>query len=186
MIDPEMVAAGMENSAPIRKNGRAGKLLTDDIRELIALVEESQITEISIDNGQWKVLIKRGGEAQGAAVPYFVGNGFASAAPAAAPSPAPATPAPVAPTAHAPAKDDGKLHTVTAPMVGTFFRSPDPKARPFVAEGEAVEKGQVIGIIEAMKIMNEITSDFAGKCARILVENGQPVEYGQPLLIIEP
>ena len=165
---------------------RPNKLLTDDIRELIALVEESQITEISIENGQWKVLIKRGleGQAQGSAVPYFIGNGFgARQHPLRCPLPLP-RPLPVA--LLAPAKEDRKLHTVTAPMVGTFFRSPDPKARSFVAEGEEVEKGQVIGIIEAMKIMNEITCDFAGKCARILVENGQPVEYGQPILTIEP
>jgi acetyl-CoA carboxylase biotin carboxyl carrier protein len=71
-------------------------------------------------------------------------------------------------------------------MVGTFYRAPDPKQDPFVRVGDMVEKDQVIAIIEAMKIMNEIKSDLAGRCVKILVENGQPVEYGQPMMLLEP
>jgi acetyl-CoA carboxylase biotin carboxyl carrier protein len=153
--------------------------LTDDLRELIKLVASTDLTEVNIEQADWKVQIKR---EKAAVVEYIappvaargtqaVANGAASPVPAlAAPASAP----------------EENYHKVTAPMVGIFYRSPDPKARPFVQDGEMVEKGQVIGIIEAMKIMNEITSEYSGRCVRINVENGQPVEYGQTLLLLEP
>ncbi len=101
------------------------------------------------------------------------------------------------PGAHAPAAAAMALHAaepvatdhmkaVTAPMVGTFYRAPSPDAPPFVNEGDAVEAGQTVCIIEAMKLFNEIQSEVPGRVARVLVENGTPVEYGQPLLLIEP
>ncbi len=78
------------------------------------------------------------------------------------------------------------LATVTAPLVGTFYRAPNPGAEPFVSAGQTVEPGQVVGIVEAMKVMNEITTDVGGRIVRILVEDGQPVEFGQPLMEIDP
>jgi acetyl-CoA carboxylase biotin carboxyl carrier protein len=94
---------------------------------------------------------------------------------AALPQPAPES---VEPTAH--------LVTVEAPMVGTFYRAPKPDAPPFVAEGDVVKEGQVICIVEAMKLMNEIESKVAGRIAKVVVENGQPVEFGQPLFLVDP
>ncbi len=78
------------------------------------------------------------------------------------------------------------LHTVVSPMVGTFYRAPSPEAQPFVEMGSVVEKGQVLCIIEAMKLMNEVESEYGGKIVSILVDNGQPVEYGEPLFLLEP
>ncbi|MGB8260353.1 MAG: acetyl-CoA carboxylase biotin carboxyl carrier protein, partial [Terracidiphilus sp.] len=89
-------------------------------------------------------------------------------------------PAPAAP----PADPDAGLHVVKSPIVGTFYGSPSPGASPFVAPGDRVEKGQVIGIVEAMKLMNEIEADVAGEFVKCLVSNGQPIEYGQPLFTI--
>lgn len=153
-------------------------VLTDDVRELIKLVADSGLSEVTLENGSWKVQIKR--EKQ-TVIEY-----------AAAPAPsaprvghAPSVGLPHS-AASAPVTEDDNYHKVTAPMVGIYYRSPDPKARPFVQEGEMVEKGQTIGIIEAMKIMNEIVSEHSGRCVQLNVENGQPVEYGQTLMLLEP
>jgi acetyl-CoA carboxylase biotin carboxyl carrier protein len=94
--------------------------------------------------------------------------------------------APVAPAAAAPAAHEAHLLTIEAPMVGTFYRSPSPDAQPFARDGDRVKKGQVVCIIEAMKLMNEIESKVAGRVVKVLVENAQPVEYGQPLFLLEP
>jgi acetyl-CoA carboxylase biotin carboxyl carrier protein len=77
-------------------------------------------------------------------------------------------------------------HTIVAPMVGTFYAASSPKDRPFVSEGDEIHVGDTVGIVEAMKMMNEIESDVSGRVARILVKNGQPIEYGQPLMVVEP
>jgi acetyl-CoA carboxylase biotin carboxyl carrier protein len=102
--------------------------------------------------------------------------GAAAASPAAA--------APVAAAAEGPG--DANLLAIEAPMVGTFYRAPSPEAQPFVRDGERVKKGQVVCIIEAMKLMNEIESKVAGRVVKVLAENAQPVEYGQPLFLLEP
>lgn len=151
-------------------------VLTDDVRELIKLVSDSNLSEVTLENGSWKVQIKR--EKQ-TVIEY-------AAAPLAAPRAGHAAPAALTHPAASALVEEDNYHKVTAPMVGIFYRSPDTKARPFVQEGEMVEKGQTIGIIEAMKIMNEIVSEHSGRCVRLNVENGQPVEYGQTLLLLEP
>jgi acetyl-CoA carboxylase biotin carboxyl carrier protein len=146
------------------------------LKKLIDLVQESGIAELEITEGEEKVKIVKGGVVSVSPGP----------APAAAPAAAPSMPstttaaAPVAPEA-APVIEG---HVVKAPMVGTFYRSPSPDAKAFVEVGQAVKEGEVICIIEAMKLMNEIDSDAAGVVKAILVENGQPVEYGQPLFIL--
>lgn len=144
------------------------------LKKLIDLVQESGIAELEITEGEEKVKIVKGG-----AVSLMT-----TAAPAAAPAPAAALeakPAPT-PTAEPPAGQEG--HVVKAPMVGTFYRSPSPDAKPFVEVGQSVKEGDTICIIEAMKLMNEIEADASGVVKAILVENGQPVEYGQPLFIL--
>jgi acetyl-CoA carboxylase biotin carboxyl carrier protein len=151
------------------------------LKKLIDLVQESGIAELEITEGEEKVKIVKGGEAT--VTPLAP----AAAAPAAAPAAAGAAPAPAAaattgPAAEAPAPSG---HVLKAPMVGTFYRSASPDAKPFIEVGQNVKAGETVCIIEAMKLMNEIEADATGMIKAILVENGQPVEYGQPLLIIE-
>jgi acetyl-CoA carboxylase biotin carboxyl carrier protein len=143
------------------------------LKKLIDLVQESGIAELEITEGEEKVKIVKGGGVVALSQPS------PAPAPAAAPAPAPAAPAPAAP---AEAGQEG--HVVKAPMVGTFYRSPSPDAKAFVEVGQAIKEGQTICIIEAMKLMNEIEADASGVVKAILVENGQPVEYGQPLFIL--
>ena len=143
------------------------------VKKLIELLEESGIAEIEIHEGEESVRISR--YAQNAA-PQVVMS--APAAPAAAPV-APAAPAPAA----EPAVTAG--HTVNSPMVGTFYRSSSPGAKPFVEVGQRVNVGDTLCIIEAMKMLNQIEADKAGVIAAILAENGGPVEFGQPLFVIE-
>jgi len=149
------------------------------LKKLIDLVQESGIAELEITEGEEKVKIVKGG-----VVSVSPGPVPAPSAPvAAAPRPAAASAAAAAAAApEAPLAIEG--HVVKAPMVGTFYRSPSPDAKAFVEVGQAVKEGEVICIIEAMKLMNEIDSDAAGTVKAILVENGQPVEYGQPLFIL--
>ena len=156
-------------------------LLTDDIRELLRLIAESDIGEVLIERGDAKVHVKRA-VAQPQVVP-----GVAVAAPQAT-APAPGFPQIVVPVAASVTPEVAAPvgARVTAPMVGTFYASPSPKDSPYVRAGDEVRPGDVLGIIEAMKIMNEIECEVEGRVAEVLVENGQAVEYGQTLMIIEP
>ncbi|HEV8110176.1 MAG TPA: acetyl-CoA carboxylase biotin carboxyl carrier protein [Burkholderiales bacterium] len=145
------------------------------LKKLIDLVQESGIAELEITEGEEKVKIVKGGHVSvSAAAPVQI-------APVEARAPAPAALA-SAPAADAPAGQEG--HVVKAPMVGTFYRSSSPDAKPFVEVGHTIKEGDTICIIEAMKLMNEIEADAGGVVKAILVENGQPVEYGQPLFIL--
>jgi len=147
------------------------------LKKLIDLVEESGIAELEITEGEEKVKIVKSVAAPVAAAAPPAAHPAAPRAPAAAPTP-PSAPGPE----QAEAVQEG--HPVKSPMVGTFYRTPSPDAKPFVEVGQAVKEGQIICIIEAMKLMNEIECDKSGTVKAILVENGQPVEYGQPLFII--
>ena len=145
------------------------------LKKLIDLVQESGIAELEITEGEEKVKIVKGG-------PVSVSQAAVAAVPQPVPS---AAPTPVA-TAAAPAQPEPgqEGHVVKAPMVGTFYRSPSPDAKVFIEVGQPIKEGQTICIIEAMKLMNEIEADASGVVKAILVENGQPVEYGQPLFIL--
>jgi len=150
------------------------------LKKLIDLVQESGIAELEITEGEEKVKIVKGGgisvvpTVSSAPMPQMAAvEALRAAAPPAAAS---------APAAEPPAGQEG--HVVKAPMVGTFYRTPSPDAKAFVEVGQTVKEGQTICIIEAMKLMNEIETDAAGVVKAILVENGQPVEYGQPLFIL--
>jgi acetyl-CoA carboxylase biotin carboxyl carrier protein len=156
-----------------------------DLKQLIEFLKEYQVAEFDLDRGDMKIRLKF--EQQQTAPP---GMGdwaklFASAPPAVVQSAVHAA-RPVAPaSAEAPAADlDAGLHLVKSPIVGTYYGSPSPGSSPFVAPGDRVEKGQVICIIEAMKLMNEIESDASGEIVKCLVSNGQPIEFGQPLFSI--
>ena len=146
------------------------------LKKLIDLVEESGIAEIEVTEGEEKVRITRS-----LAAPQTV---YAAApAVAAAPAPAAAAPAAAAGAPAAPERDLSKAQT--SPMVGTFYRAPGPNAPVFVEVGQSVNAGDTLCIIEAMKLMNEIEAERSGVVKEILVENGQPVEFGEPLFIIE-
>jgi acetyl-CoA carboxylase biotin carboxyl carrier protein len=160
-----------------------------ELKELIDFLIEKDISEFELERGDVKVRIKRGGETAApvithampmAAMPMAVSPAHASQAPTAAAVP-PAS-APAAPAAAA----EEELHTVKSPIVGTFYEAPGPGALPFVKAGDQVAAGQVLCIIEAMKLMNEIEADASGEIVKVLVNNGQPVEYGQPLFAIRP
>jgi len=149
------------------------------LKTLIDLVSESNISELEITEAEGKVRIVKAGAA-GTAPPMM-----AYAMPQAAPpsAEAPRAPAPAAAEPSAPPAETGKV--VTSPMVGTFYRSSSPGGKPLVEIGQAVKENEPVCIIEAMKIMNEIEAGHAGTVSKILVENGQPVEFGQPLFVIE-
>lgn len=147
-----------------------------ELKELISIFEEAEITELEIEREGVKIKLKKGREKE-------------------SPTPAPIISSPEIQRVVTPAlaekgerKEEGgeNLIKIEAPMVGTFYRASSPEASPFVEEGSVIEKGQVVCIIEAMKLMNEIKSEIKGKVKKILVENGHTVEYGQPLFLIEP
>jgi acetyl-CoA carboxylase biotin carboxyl carrier protein len=145
------------------------------VKKLIELLEESGISELEISEGEESVRISRHPR-MGVQAPMAMASPMVHAAPA--PVAGPATSA----GEHAPRKDD---HTVTSPMVGTYYSSASPGAKPFVEIGSEVKVGQILCIIEAMKMMNQIESDKAGRVTSIIAKNGEPVEFGQPLFIIE-
>lgn len=149
------------------------------IKKLIEIVEASQIAEIEVREGEESIRINRHGPA--ATMSYMAAPMPMAAAPVAA-SAAPAAAAPAGGAPAAAAQPEG--HAVTAPMVGTFYRAPSPGAKAFVEVGQRVAAGATLCIIEAMKMLNQIEADKDGVIKAILVENGQPVEYGQPMFII--
>jgi acetyl-CoA carboxylase biotin carboxyl carrier protein len=157
-----------------------------ELKELIEFLIEKDIAEFELERGDVKVRIKRAGEqtvvhAQGEPRYYAV-----PAAPAPAPELGTAPVAAATPAAPpAPAPEEG-LHAVKSPIVGTFYEAPSPGAPPFVKPGDSVEVGQVLCIVEAMKLLNEIESDVAGEIVKKLAANGQPIEYGQELFVIRP
>lgn len=164
-----------------------------ELKQILQALVEHGVSELTLETPDYKLTVRRGGEVQVVAMPQVV---------AAPPSPPVPVPVPVAPApkpeasaAPEPAPEPAKASPqeecagcveVRAPIVGTFYRAPAPDAPPYVKEGDRVEKGQVLCIIEAMKLMNEIESEVSGIVKKILVQNGEPVEYGQPLFLIQP
>ena len=161
-----------------------------EIKELIELLVEKDITEFELERGDMKLHVKRGG-ANASVVHVAPALAPMQAVPiAAAPVAAPAPPAPAAPGAPghasapaAPAAEavDADLHIIKSPIVGTYYEAPSPGTPPFVKIGDSVKEGQVLCIIEAMKLMNEIETEVAGELVKAFVANGSPVEYGMPL-----
>jgi len=144
-----------------------------DVKEIFRFIKNTDILEFELEREDGKVRFKRGGVQAAERTPVDIVQ-TASQAPAQ--------------RGEEPGEGDKKSHlkTVESPMVGTFYRAPSPEAAPFCDVGDTVGKGQALCIIEAMKLMNEIESEYSGKIVSILVENGQPVEYGEPLFLIEP
>lgn len=154
------------------------------LKTLIDLVSESNISELEITEAEGKVRIVKAGSPAAAPVVLTAAPALAAApATAAAPAAQATAPGPTPAAESAPAEPAGKV--IKSPMVGTFYRSASPGAKAFVEVGSNVKEGEPVCIIEAMKIMNEIEADCSGKILRILCENGQAVEFGQPLFIVE-
>ena len=164
-----------------------------EIQELIKFVAKSGATEVTLEIDNVKISIKS--PAKKGAVPETtiiqqipVAQGPAAVMPAAAPAPAPA-PAPAAESAPAKAtesKDEDKYITVKSPMIGTFYRKPSPDKETFVNVGDTIKPGDVVCVIEAMKLFNEIESEISGKIVKVLVDDSTPVEYDQPLFLVDP
>ena len=153
-----------------------------EIKELIDFLIEKDVAEFELERGDVKVRIKRG---QSAALYAPAPSPMASHFPPASSVLAPGAHAAPAPAGTAPAVvAEEELHLVKSPIVGTYYESPSPGSPPIVTPGDRVTQGQVLCIVEAMKLMNEIESDVAGELVKILVSNGQPVEYGQPLFSV--
>ena len=153
----------------------------EELRQLIDFLKQHQVAEFDIDRGDLKLRLKFNPAESGAASWNDLARLLKTAQPAAAAAP-PASGA----TASAAADPEAGLYLVKSPIVGTFYGSPAPGSAAFVAAGDRVEKGQVICIVEAMKLMNEIEADVAGEVVRCLVANGQAIEFGQPLFVIRP
>ncbi len=160
------------------ESGMAGRIDYDEIRRLIGLLEEKNLSVFELEVDGLKVKIARGTPAPAGNVPPAV-----SAAPAAPQTPGAAAAAEAQVQADEAAKGH---HLITSPMVGTFYRAPDPTSAPFVDVGDSVKKGQTLCIIEAMKLMNEIEADIDGTVVEIYIENAKPVEFGQKLFAILP
>ena len=162
-----------------RAQKRAPSVNMEELRELIELLRDNGLAELELENEGFRVRLRRESTASE--------SSHAVAAPSPAPVPAPVAPAPAPSPAHpgtqasTAAAQDQDLHIIPSPIVGTFYRSPSPTADAFVKIGSQVEPESVVCIIEAMKLMNEIQAEATGEVVKIYVENGQPVEYGQPL-----
>jgi len=157
----------------------------EDLKQLIEFLKQYQVAEFDLDRGDLKIRLKFNPPENSAAGLGELARLIASAPPATArAAAAPLDASANIPAPAAAAADDSGLHIVKSPLVGTFYGSPAPGSEAFVSPGDHVAKGQVIGIVEAMKLMNEIESDAAGEIVKCLVSNGQPVEFGQPLYSI--
>ena len=167
------------------------------LREVLSLIRETDITEITIERGGSKLHIRRGQSAPASnTTPLLVTPSLAAALPQHLHSPLPpiapfhqypsaGAPAPLA-SDEQPAAGSPAGEPIVSPMVGTFYGAPSPKDTPYVHEGDVIQPGDRVGIVEAMKMMNEIESEIGGRVVKILVKNGQAVEFGQPLMIVEP
>lgn len=156
----------------------------EDLRQLIEFLKAHQVAEFDLDRGDLKIRLKFNPQ-EGASASLSELARLLATAPSAVAQVASAAAAQPSGSASA-ADPDAGLHMVKSPIVGTFYSSPSPGAAPFVSPGDHVEKGQVICIVEAMKLMNEIESDASGEVVKCLVANGQPIEFGQPLFSVRP
>ncbi|MDQ6695401.1 MAG: acetyl-CoA carboxylase biotin carboxyl carrier protein [Chloroflexota bacterium] len=157
--------------------------LVHEVKELVRLITATDVSELHLESGQMRIVIKRGVQPSAGVMPSH------SVYTPPATLPALETSSPVHLIGHSPAHGDDIVveegeQIIVSPMVGTFYSSPAPNEETFVSVGDIVEPGQTVGIIEAMKMMNEIEAEVAGRISRILVQNAQPVEYGQPLMVV--
>lgn len=156
-----------------------------EIRDLIDFISGSGLEEVNIETEEFKISVKRSPDQPVVSAAPVAAAPAPASVPAAAP--APAAPAPSAPAADSPAAaDDSQYFTIKSPMIGTFYRSANPESPAFVNVGDKVSAGQTVCIIEAMKLFNDIESEISGTIMKVLVDNASPVEYDQPLFLVDP
>jgi acetyl-CoA carboxylase biotin carboxyl carrier protein len=177
---------GLADHIPQRSEAQVFKL--SEIKELIKLIDQSSLQELEIQNENYRLFIKKPGKTESVIVTSAPApQGYIPAAPQAAPFETnlviPANAVPQETTATG--ANDPNLHMIVSPMVGTFYLSPAPDAPPYVSEGSKVTEKTVVCIVEAMKLMNEIEAEIKGEITEVLVDNGQLVEYGQPLFLVK-
>ena len=153
-----------------------------DLKTLIKMVTETDITEFEMESTDEKIVIKRGKDQE---IVHVAAPAYAAPAPLSMPAPVAAAAPAAAAEAPKVAAVNEKYETISSPIVGTFYRAPSPDSAPYVEVGTVVEKGQIFCIVEAMKLMNEIEAEFRCKVVEILKENAQPVEFGDPLFLVE-
>jgi len=173
----------------LRQKSVPQKMNQKELKELIEFLIEKDIAEFELERGDVKVKIKRAREPVPSATPdtrFFAVHSSPPPPPEQGTAHAPAMPAPPSGSPAAPPAPEEGLHIVRSPIVGTFYESPSPGSPPFVKPGDIVEAGQILCIVEAMKLMNEIESDVAGEVVKTLVANNAPIEYGQELFAIRP
>ncbi|OEK01779.1 acetyl-CoA carboxylase, biotin carboxyl carrier protein [Roseivirga sp. 4D4] len=154
-----------------------------EIKNMIDFIAKSGLAEVNIETEEFKIEVRRDAEATVVAS----APALPAAAPAPVPAAAPAAPAAEAPKAAAPKADDTSNYVeIKSPMIGTFYRAPKPEDPPFMSVGDTVSVGDKVGIIEAMKLFNEIESEISGTIVKVLVENASPIEYDQPLFLVDP
>ena len=157
----------------------------DEITKIVEMMREHDLSEFELERDNFKLRIRKHAGGQSAVTAPYVPQGQVAAAAPAAPSPGAPAAAPAAP-GPADGEEEIELAVVKSPIVGTFYRSPEPGAKPFTEVGEMVKKGQVLCIIEAMKLMNEINAEVDGEVVKVYVENNQAVQYGERLFAIRP
>lgn len=153
-----------------------------EIQDLIKFVSKTQVSEVEIEKKDFKIVIKSAGKSKNNDQPIYV----QAAAPAAIAAPAPVAAAPAAAAPAAAVEADSKLITIKSPMIGTFYRSAGPDKDVFVNVGDSIAPGKTVCIIEAMKLFNEIEAEITGKIVKVLVDDASPVEYDQPLFLVDP
>ncbi len=157
-----------------------------EIQSLIRFVAKSGASEVKLETPELKITIRTGSAPEGDTT-YIQQIPVAAAPPPSAPAAAaPAPAAPAAPAESAPKEDDSKYITIKSPIIGTFYRKPSPDKPPFVEVGDNISQGDVLCVIEAMKLFNDIESEVSGKIVKVLVEDSSPVEFDQPLFLVEP
>lgn len=156
----------------------------NEIQDLIKFVAKSGVSEVEIEQKDFKIIIKSENK-KGSDQPIYVQAAAPAALPVAA-APAPVAAAPAAPAAPVASSEESNYITIKSPMIGTFYRSAGPDKEPFVSVGQSIGNGDTICIIEAMKLFNEIESEVSGKIVKVLVDDASPVEYDQPLFLVDP
>ena len=157
-----------------------------EIQNLIKFVAKSGASEVKLEMDDVKITIRTGSDSETTIVQQVPVQAAAPVVQPQAPAPAAVAPAPEAPAASAPASDDSKYVTVKSPIIGTFYRKPSPDKPVFVEVGTEVKEGDVLCVIEAMKLFNEIESEVSGKIVKVLVDDSSPVEFDQPLFLVDP
>lgn len=172
----------MQAERSSKKEKESGSLNIRALKKIVTIMNRAKLTELDIEQDGFKIHLKKGGDPVVTAAPMMQ-----QAAPVAMPAPMAAAPAPVAPAAAVPAavEEDANCYTIKSPMVGTFYRAASPESAPYIEVGASVDESSVVCIVEAMKLMNEIKAEVKGKIKKILVENAQAIEYGQPLFLVE-